>query len=85
MKEMMNFNHHIRPSQDLMSLTCNTPVDIKMFLVWKNQHGKSQVHMMECAFLGRKGLFDCYCPVRLASVTVSLLILRLVNLYEFLG
>lgn len=41
--------------------------------------------MVECAFLGRKGLFDYYCPVRLASVTVSLLILRLVNLFECLG
>lgn len=35
--------------------------------------------------MGRKGLIDCYCPVRLAPDTVSLLILRLFYLFEGLG
>lgn len=54
MKEVMIFMHQIRPSRDFMSLTCCTPVDIKRFLVWKDKHGKSQVHRVECAFLGKK-------------------------------
>lgn len=45
-KEKMKVMHQIRPSQDLMSLTCCTTVDIKRFLVWKDQHGKSQVNRL---------------------------------------
>lgn len=63
-----------------MKLTCCTLVDFKRLLVMK-----SQVHRPECAFLGMKGLFDCCSPVRLASGTVSLLIKRLVNMFEGLG
>lgn len=34
------------------------------------------------AFLGRKGLFDCICQIRLILRTVSLLVLKLVKMYE---
>lgn len=50
-------------------LTSCTPDDIRQFLVWKDQCGKSQVHKIDCRFLGNKGLFDFNCPVRLASGT----------------
>ncbi|XP_065927883.1 uncharacterized protein [Magallana gigas] len=66
-------------------LTSCTPDDIRRFLVWKDQCGKSQVHKIDCRFLGNKGLFDCNCPVRLASGTVSLMINRLVNIFHEMG
>lgn len=34
------------------------------------------------AFLGRKGLFDCICQIRLILGTVSLLVLKRVKMYE---
>ncbi|XP_065922883.1 uncharacterized protein [Magallana gigas] len=66
-------------------LTSCTPDDIRRFLVWKDKCGKSQVHKIDCRFLGNKGLFDCNCPVRLASGTVSLMINRLVNIFHEMG
>ncbi|XP_065932254.1 uncharacterized protein [Magallana gigas] len=66
-------------------LTSCTPDDIRRFLVWKDQCGKSQVHKIDCRFLGNKGLFDCNCPIRLASGTVSLMINRLVNIFHEMG
>lgn len=66
-------------------LTSCTPDDIRRFLVWKDQCGKSQVHKIDCRFLGNNGLFDCNCPVRLASGTVSLMINRLVNIFHEMG
>lgn len=66
-------------------LTSCTPEDIRRFLVWKDQCGKSQVHKIDCRFLGNKRLFDCNCPVRLASGTVSLMIDRLVNIFHEMG
>lgn len=31
-------------------ITCCTPHDIRRFLVWKDQCGKSQVHKIDCRF-----------------------------------
>jgi hypothetical protein len=61
-----------------------TPGDVRRFLVWKDQSGKSQVHRIDCQFLGSKGIFECGCPLRLASGTVSLLINRLLNVQSAL-
>eukprot|EP00105_Crassostrea_gigas_P037162 XP_019921310.1 PREDICTED: uncharacterized protein LOC105324906 isoform X1 [Crassostrea gigas] len=68
-----------------LELTSCTPDDIRRFLVWKDQCGKSQVHKIDCRFLGNKGLFDCNGPVRIASGTVSLMINRLVNIFHEMG
>ncbi|XP_056015651.1 uncharacterized protein LOC125660664 [Ostrea edulis] len=62
-----------------------TADDIRRFLVWKDQSGKSQVHMIECHFLGNKGVFECSCPVHLASGTVSLIINILLNMFDKMG
>lgn len=62
-----------------------TPNDLRRFLVWKDQCGKSQVNKYIVGFLGNKGTFDCGCQVRLASGTASLIINRLVNIFDEMG
>lgn len=36
--------------------------DLKHFLVWKDDFGKTPVHKINCTFLGTKELGSCECP-----------------------
>lgn len=46
---------------------------------------KSQVHKIYYRFFMNKGIFDCDCPVRLDSDTVSLMLTRIVNMFNKMG
>ena len=51
-----------------------SPEDIKKFLVFKDAHGKTQVHALGCTHLGKKGHFECGCPIRASAGSVDSLI-----------
>ena len=48
------------------------------YLAWKDNSGggKTQVHLVECEFLGRQGQFACSFPVRLAAGSVKRIIVK---------
>ena len=48
-----------------------TPRNICRFLVHKDKNGKTQVHRNGCPHLGKRGTFDCACPLRLSYKTVE--------------
>ncbi len=53
------------------SLLTATPSDICRFLIWKDRHGKTQVHCNGCPHLGKHGVSACSCPRRLAYSTID--------------
>ena len=53
------------------TLATMTPRDICRFLVFKDKDGKTQVHRNGCNHLGKKGTFECGCPLRLSYKTVD--------------
>ncbi|CAH3172672.1 unnamed protein product [Porites evermanni] len=57
------------------------------FLVWKDNSGKTVVHLLDCPGLGQRQRVSCSCPTRLAAGTVDSLIgkLRSIFLEEGLG
>ena len=48
-----------------------TPRDICRFLVHKDKNEKTHVHCNGCPHLGKRGTFDCACPLRLSYKTVD--------------
>lgn len=67
------------------SIVFATPDDIRRFLVIKDSKGKTQVHNVICPNLGRVGIFDCHCPLRLASGTVQTVLSQLKRIFEGYG
>ena len=55
------------------------------FLVYKDQHGKTQVHQQSCSYLGQKGCHDCKCPLRLSYKTVDSYIGKLRAVFHSIG
>ena len=53
------------------TLATVTPRDLCRFLVYKDSHGKTQVHVNGCQFLGMRGIHGCPCPLRLSHKTVD--------------
>ena len=53
------------------SLAAVTPRDLCRFLIFKDRHGKTQVHRNGCTFLGQRGIHSCGCPLRLSYKTVD--------------
>lgn len=43
---------------------------MRLFLVGKDVKGKTQIHDLDCPFVGKAEKKDCYCPKRLAAGTV---------------
>ena len=85
-RELVEFIGLMRSgSRRVVDLKSCTPDDVRKFLVWKDRFGRSQIHEIKCIYLGRKGVFGCSCPVRLASGTVSVLISRILNMFEKFG
>ena len=62
-----------------------TPVDICRFLVYKDKHGRTQVHCNSCQFLGERGMRDCGCPSRLSYNTVDSYIGKLRAIFHATG
>ena len=56
------------------NISSATPRDLCQFLAWKDEKGKTQVHQINCRFLGHR---PCDCPIRLAYGTVDSLIGKL--------
>ena len=48
------------------SLLSALPIDICRSLVFKEPNAKTQSHKNGCPHTGKKGLFSCGCPCRLA-------------------
>lgn len=66
-------------------ITSCTPDDIRRFWVWKDQSVKVKFIRFITVFFMNKGIFDCDCPVRLDSDTVSLMLTRIVNMFNKMG
>ena len=62
-----------------------TPEDVRLFLLEKEKAGKTQVHDLDCQFVGCTGLKDCFCPKRLAAGTVSSTVAQLKSLFDDMG
>lgn len=63
-------------------LTCS-PDDLRAFLVWKDDDGKTKIHEVECRNLASARIDNepCECPVRLAHATVVNMIGRLKTIF----
>ncbi|XP_064635179.1 uncharacterized protein LOC135492564 [Lineus longissimus] len=59
-----------------------TPNDVRKFLVWRDNNGKTKVHKIACPFLGEKGKPRCACPLRLASGSVVNLVQKLASIFD---
>ncbi|KAK2555887.1 Protein LIGHT-DEPENDENT SHORT HYPOCOTYLS 6 [Acropora cervicornis] len=83
-KELINFLSSLPVSKALPSAS---PSDIKKFLEWKDNSGKTIVHLLDSPGLGQRQRVSCSCPTRLAAGTVDSLIgkLRSIFLDEGLG
>ena len=83
-KELVNFLSSLPVPKALPSAS---PSDIKRFLVWKDNSGKTVVHLLDCVGLGQRQRVSCSCPTRLAAGTVDSLIgkLRSIFVEEGLG
>ena len=62
-----------------------TPNDIARFLVWKDNSGKTKVHIPSCPLFGSKRPDPCPCPSRLAAGTVDSMIGKLSSLFADIG
>jgi hypothetical protein len=61
-----------------------SPQDVVDFLIHQdlfNAHNRTQVHMLECSFLGLHGRKDCGCRIGMAATSVDSLIGRLTRGY----
>ena len=64
------------------SLSAISPKDICRFLIKKDEKGKTQIHVVNCGFLGKTGIFECGCPTRLAVGTVQSMVGQLRTIFE---
>ena len=62
-----------------------TPRDLCRFLIYKDRHGRTQVHKNGCLYLGKKGSYDCGCPMRLSYKTIDSYIGKLRAIFHALG
>ena len=62
-----------------------TPDDIRRFLIWKDNQGKTKVHQADCQFVGDNGTTACPCPVRLSAGTVDGVLQQLRTIFISFG
>ncbi len=67
------------------TIASTTPMDVRRFLVWKDQMGKTKVHHVSCPQMAKRKGEDCDCPTRLASGTVETLVRNLAFIFESNG
>ncbi|CAG2207256.1 unnamed protein product [Mytilus edulis] len=72
-------------SKNAKSIVFATPEEVRKFLIVKDCKGKTQVHEIICPNLGKSGIFDCPCPLRLASSTVRTMLGQLKRIFENYG
>lgn len=61
------------------------PQDICRFLVWSDNSGKTQVHNIQCQYIGEFGIQECGCPCRLSAGTVQGVTQQLVDIFCLVG
>ena len=62
-----------------------SPRDLCLFLAWKDNGGRTQIHTDSCIHAGKQGKFPCGCPCRLSAGTVDSLIGKLRALFSNIG
>lgn len=81
-KELENFLAALPGHTTLATVT---PRDLCRFLVFKDTHGKTQVHRLTCGFLGQRGIHSCGCPLRLSYKTIDSYIGKLRSIFHSIG
>lgn len=80
-----NFTGFLSMIPGKVTLESCTPEDIIKYLIWKDKFGKTQVHSVNCKYLGKPDLADCLCPTRLSSGTVEGMMHQLSRIFEGQG
>ena len=75
------FERFLRSLPSPKSLMSPAPQDITRFLIWKDQGGKTKVHLPQCRHFGVSGKARCPCPTRLAAGTVDNVIGKLYSIF----
>ncbi|XP_045197171.2 uncharacterized protein LOC123551928 [Mercenaria mercenaria] len=66
-----------------LTLCSCSPEDIRKFLVWKDEFGKTKIHTASCPYIGSSdSRINCACPLRLAAGTVEGVINLLCRIFE---
>ena len=82
MEELSAFLLHLRPQKTLDNAL---PHDIQMFLIYKEDNGRTTVHIEGCKYKGKGGKDKCPCPKKLAAKSVDSLIGKLRAIFRDLG
>ena len=61
------------------------PDDVIDFLIWKDNFGKTVVHIDTCPLLGEKSVSSCVCPKRLAYGSIDSIIGKLRAIFNKYG
>jgi hypothetical protein len=61
------------------------PDDLRLFLIKKDEVGKTRVHDMACPFLGTENSTSCFCPKRLAAGTILAYIAQFRAMFNDIG
>ena len=80
-KLQLEFERFLRSLPSPKSLLSASPQDITKFLIWKDQGGKTKVHIPSCQFFGQSSKARCQCPARLAAGTVNNFIGKLRSIF----
>ena len=76
------FEQFLSRLPDRKGINNASPLDVKRFLVWKDQSGKTKIPGKECKYFGKTGEVNCDCTVRLASSSVANMIQHLVDIFN---
>ena len=78
-----------RPARLWHTYHCHLPLSLSLslcrFVVYKDNHGRTQVHRNSCSFMGQRRKHPCSCPMRLSYKTVDSYIGRLRSVFHANG
>lgn len=66
--ELINFLKKVHYSKNIYNAS---PEDIRAFLIFKEDSGRTKLHNKGCIFQGKPGLQKCACPITLAVKSVD--------------
>lgn len=78
-KELKNFLLTLPGSLNLDNVT---PANLCRFLVFKDRHGKTQIHQTSCRMLGYKNYHNCGRPLRLSYKTIDEYFGKMVSIFH---
>ena len=64
------------------SLATASPSDVANFLIWRDQFGKTKVHLEDCCISGKSSRGSCHCHVRLTAGTINSNIGKLRSIFK---